>query len=165
MTPTYNSFLPSSNSKNLALCRDQLSAVPVLHWLWPGQLCTAPAASNWGKHPLRPQKKGQNVDVPDTTLPYIRKLLNPRNSSFYEFALPTLISWHIFWPVSWWGQFSCTPVTKSPVHRLCASQKKLSGSKMTSLFWEKEMFDEATFSAPACHSTWDASWLKQPGKS
>lgn len=35
---------------------------------------------------LRPQKRGQNVDVP-----FYRKLLNPENSSSYEFVLPA--SW------------------------------------------------------------------------
>lgn len=89
-------------SKDLALWREQLYAALVLHWLlgsslWPGQLCTAPVASNWGKHPLRPEKKGQNIDVPDTAKSDNRKLLNPRNSSSYECALPKLISWQIFW--------------------------------------------------------------------
>lgn len=37
---------------------------------------------------LRPQKREQNVDVPGTTPPNYRKLLNPGSSSSCEFVLP-----------------------------------------------------------------------------
>lgn len=163
MTPTYNSFLPSSTvSKDLALRREQLYAALALHSLlgcslWPGQLFTAPVASNWAKHPLSTQKKGQNVDVPNITLPYNRKSLNPRNSFSYESALPKLIKWQIFWPVSWCGQFSCLPVPKCPVYRLCASQERLSGSKVTSLSGKRKHL----MRLPSLHlhvfQTWDAT--------
>lgn len=91
-----------------------------------------------------------------------RKLLSPRNSSSCEFVLPKWINWKIFRPVSWWGQFSCTPVPKSAVHR--AWEKYYLGLKW--LLCSVKI--KCLMRLPSLHlwviQTSDASRLKHPRK-